>query len=63
MKHCDDKYQLYPNPNAALTTVPKVRLYVESPERKENTGSSMSATSPTAAAGRPSRTPTRITAR
>jgi AraC family transcriptional activator of pobA len=30
------KYQLYSNPNAGLTTVPKVRLYVESPERKEH---------------------------
>jgi AraC family transcriptional activator of pobA len=37
MKHgLLSKYQLYSNPNAASTTVPKVRLYVESPERQEH---------------------------
>jgi AraC family transcriptional activator of pobA len=30
------KYQLYSNPNTTPATVPKVRLYVEPPERNEN---------------------------
>jgi AraC family transcriptional activator of pobA len=37
MKHSAlTKYQLYPSHPVALTTVPKVRLYVEPTERKEN---------------------------